>query len=116
MAHINGVFSYAFILCVCAFHPGLLYWLYGLLAYTCYRYKRQGVFAWSPYIVLGSTTTQTLLLKQSPRFCAPLGPLRYVNRLSDLLFAAARYASMIDGKPERPWKKLPAVEEPAGTD
>lgn len=41
---------------------------------------------------------------------------RYVNRLSDLLFAAARYASMIDGKPERPWKKLPAVEEPAGTD
>lgn len=38
--------------------------------------------------------------------CAP--PLgRYINRLSDLLFAAARYASVVDGKPERPWKKIP---------
>eukprot|EP00903_Cladosiphon_okamuranus_P006560 g6408.t1 len=36
---------------------------------------------------------------------------RYVNRLSDLLFAAARYASMVDGKPEREWKKLPVVAD-----
>ncbi|CAB1121546.1 unnamed protein product [Ectocarpus sp. CCAP 1310/34] len=35
---------------------------------------------------------------------------RYINRLSDLLFAAARYASVVDGKPERPWKKLPVLK------
>ncbi|CAN0127342.1 unnamed protein product [Ectocarpus sp. 6 AP-2014] len=35
---------------------------------------------------------------------------RYINRLSDLLFAAARYASVVDGKPERPWKKLPVIK------
>lgn len=69
--------------------------------------------------VLGSKTTRTLFSTNTVVY-ASLDPSRYVNRLSDLLFAAARYASMIDGKPERPWKKLPAVEEPspgpAGTD
>ncbi|CAM9825750.1 unnamed protein product [Ectocarpus sp. 12 AP-2014] len=35
---------------------------------------------------------------------------RYINRLSDLLFAAARYASVVDGKPERPWKKIPVIK------
>ena len=37
-----------------------------------------------------------------------------MNRLSDLLFAASRYASLVDGKPERPWKKLPAQKESVG--
>ncbi len=29
----------------------------------------------------------------------------YLNRLSDLLFALARYANKAAGKPETPWRK-----------
>ena len=47
-------------------------------------------------------------------FGTPFSRSRFVNRLSDLLFAASRYASLVDGKPERPWKKLPAQEESVG--
>ncbi|CAM9819813.1 unnamed protein product, partial [Discosporangium mesarthrocarpum] len=37
-------------------------------------------------------------------------PARFVNRLSDFLFAAARYASHISGKPERAWQKYEVPE------
>ena len=33
------------------------------------------------------------------------GSLRYLNRLSDLLFVAARWAAMTEGKPETFWKQ-----------
>ena len=47
-------------------------------------------------------------------FGTPFSRSRFVNRLSDLLFAASRYASLVNGKPERPWKKLPTQEESVG--
>ena len=31
--------------------------------------------------------------------------IRYLNRLSDFLFAAARYVNHADGQPETPWRK-----------
>lgn len=63
--------------------------------------------------VIRAASKQNLVFVSSP-VCL----FRYVNRLSDLLFAAARYASTVDGKPERPWKKLPVAEEkpPNSTD
>jgi cob(I)alamin adenosyltransferase len=37
----------------------------------------------------------------------PVNPdiTRYLNRLSDFLFALARYVNQVEGKPETPWRK-----------
>jgi cob(I)alamin adenosyltransferase len=37
----------------------------------------------------------------------PDGVLPYLNRLSDHLFTAARWANMREGRPETPWRGLP---------
>ena len=37
----------------------------------------------------------------------PVNPdlIKYLNRLSDMLFALARYVNHADNKPETPWRK-----------